>query len=132
MDPLPLLSLVVPFYNEEEMIRPFFDRVIPELERIPGIRFEVVCVNDGSRDRTLDQLVVISRRDARGDLIVPFDADLQDPPDVIARLVDKWREGYDVVLARRVDRQIGRIYLESKGRPIYLVRQRFEGTTPHA
>jgi glycosyltransferase involved in cell wall biosynthesis len=42
MDPLPLLSLVVPFYNEEEMIRQFFDRVIPEPERIPGIRFEVV------------------------------------------------------------------------------------------
>jgi glycosyltransferase involved in cell wall biosynthesis len=128
MDPLPLLSLVVPFYNEEEMIGQFFDRVIPELALIPNIRFEIVCVNDGSRDRTLDQLVAMSRRDARvrvidltrnfgkeaaltaaiyearGDLIVPFDADLQDPPEVIGRLIDKWREGYDVVLARRVDR----------------------------
>jgi glycosyltransferase involved in cell wall biosynthesis len=128
MDTSPLLSLVVPFFNEEEMIGRFFDRVIPELERIPGVRFEIVCVNDGSRDRTLEQLVAASRQDgrvrvidltrnfgkeaaltaaineARGDLIVPFDADLQDPPNVIGRLVDKWREGYDVVLARRVDR----------------------------
>jgi glycosyltransferase involved in cell wall biosynthesis len=128
MDTSPLLSLVVPFFNEEEMIGQFFARVIPELERIPGVRFEIVCVNDGSRDRTLEQLVAASRQDgrvrvidltrnfgkeaaltaaineARGDLIVPFDADLQDPPNVIARLVDKWREGYDVVLARRVDR----------------------------
>jgi glycosyltransferase involved in cell wall biosynthesis len=128
MDTSPLLSLVVPFFNEEEMIGQFFGRVIPELERIPGIRFEIVCVNDGSRDRTLEQLVAASRQDgrvrvidltrnfgkeaaltaaineARGDLIVPFDADLQDPPNVIGRLVDKWREGYDVVLARRVDR----------------------------
>jgi glycosyltransferase involved in cell wall biosynthesis len=122
------LSLVVPFYNEEEMITTFFGRVIPELERIPGIRFEIVCVNDGSRDRTLEHLVMASRVDARvrvidltrnfgteaaltaainearGDLIVPFDADLQDPPHVITRLVDKWREGYDVVLAKRVNR----------------------------
>lgn len=129
MDPLPLLSLVVPFYNEEEMIGQFFDRVIPTLEAIPGIRFEIVCVNDGSRDRTLQQLIFASRQDgrvrvidltrnfgkeaaltaaineARGDLIVPFDADLQDPPHVIGKLVDKWREGYDVVLAKRVDRE---------------------------
>lgn len=129
MDPLPLLSLVVPFYNEEAMIGQFFDRVIPELEAIPGIRFEIVCVNDGSRDRTLQQLIFASRQDervrvidltrnfgkeaaltaaineARGDLIVPFDADLQDPPHVIGKLVEKWREGYEVVLAKRVDRE---------------------------
>jgi glycosyltransferase involved in cell wall biosynthesis len=129
MDSSALLSLVVPFYNEEAVVGQFFARVIPELERIPGIRFEIVCVNDGSRDRTLECLVFASQTDervrvidltrnfgkeaaltaaineARGDLIVPFDADLQDPPDVIARLVDKWREGFDVVLARRIDRQ---------------------------
>jgi glycosyltransferase involved in cell wall biosynthesis len=129
MDSSALLSLVVPFYNEEAMVGQFFARVIPALEGIPGIRFEIVCVNDGSRDRTLECLVFASQMDervrvidltrnfgkeaaltaaineARGDLIVPFDADLQDPPDVIARLVDKWREGFDVVLAHRVDRQ---------------------------
>jgi glycosyltransferase involved in cell wall biosynthesis len=124
----PLLSLVVPFYNEQAVVSRFFERVVPELERIAGIRFEILCVNDGSRDRTLDGLLAASQLDARvrvidltrnfgkeaaltaaifearGDLIVPFDADLQDPPEVIARLVDKWREGYDVVLARRASR----------------------------
>ncbi|WP_082491195.1 glycosyltransferase family 2 protein [Duganella sp. Leaf126] len=126
--PLPLLSLVVPFYNESEVIAHFFAQVIPELERLPGIRFEIVCVNDGSRDDTLRQLVAHAERDARvrvidltrnfgkeaalsaalnesrGDLVVPFDADLQDPPRMIGVLVDKWREGYDVVLAKRSDR----------------------------
>ncbi len=129
MDSMPLLSLVVPFYNEEEMIAHFFARVIPELEAIPNIRFEILCVNDGSRDRTLECLVSFSQADsrvrvidltrnfgkeaaltaaifeARGDLIVPFDADLQDPPEVIGKLVDKWREGYEVVLAKRADRE---------------------------
>jgi glycosyltransferase involved in cell wall biosynthesis len=125
---IPLLSLVVPFYNEQEMIGQFFSRVIPALERIPNICFEILCVNDGSRDRTLECLVDVAQIDARvrvvdltrnfgkeaaltaaifearGDLIVPFDADLQDPPDVIGKLVDKWREGYDVVLAKRASR----------------------------
>jgi glycosyltransferase involved in cell wall biosynthesis len=128
VDTLPLLSLVVPFYNEEDVIGHFFGGVIAALEGIPGIRFEILCVNDGSRDRTLEALVAHAHADARvrvidltrnfgkeaaltaaifearGDLIVPFDADLQDPPDVIGQLVDKWREGYDVVLARRADR----------------------------
>lgn len=125
---LPLLSLVVPFYNESAVISHFFEQVIPQLEQVPGIRFEIVCVNDGSRDDTLQQLVAASERDARvrvidltrnfgkeaalsaaldearGDLVVPFDADLQDPPRMISVLVDKWREGYDVVLAKRGDR----------------------------
>jgi glycosyltransferase involved in cell wall biosynthesis len=125
---VPLLSLVVPFYNEQAVLKRFFERVVRELERIPAIRFEILCVNDGSRDRTLDGLVAASQFDARvrvidltrnfgkeaaltaaifearGDLIVPFDADLQDPPEVIGQLVDKWREGYDVVLARRASR----------------------------
>jgi glycosyltransferase involved in cell wall biosynthesis len=126
---MPLLSLVVPFYNEEEMIGHFFSGVIPALERIPNIRFEILCVNDGSRDRTLEFLVAASQADdrvrvvdltrnfgkeaaltaaifeARGDLIVPFDADLQDPPDVIGKLVEKWRDGYEVVLAKRTNRE---------------------------
>jgi glycosyltransferase involved in cell wall biosynthesis len=125
---LPLLSLVVPFYNEEAMVGRFFGDVLPALEGIPGIRFEILCVNDGSRDRTLEALVSHAHADARvrvidltrnfgkeaaltaaivearGDLIVPFDADLQDPPEVIGQLVDTWRTGYDVVLARRADR----------------------------
>lgn len=125
---LPLLSLVVPFYNESEMMMHFFAHVIPTLEGIRGIQFEIVCVNDGSRDDTLSKLVAVAAGDSRvrvidltrnfgkeaalsaaidesrGDVIIPFDADLQDPPHVIPALVEKWREGYDVVLAKRASR----------------------------
>jgi glycosyltransferase involved in cell wall biosynthesis len=127
-DGVVLLSLVVPFYNEEEMVGRFFGSVIPELESIAGVGFEILCVNDGSGDRTLERLLAFAHADprirvldltrnfgkeaalsaaideSRGDLIVPFDADLQDPPGVIGSLVEKWREGYDVVLARRSNR----------------------------
>jgi polyisoprenyl-phosphate glycosyltransferase len=123
-----LLSLVVPFYNEEEMIAAFFGAVIPVLEAIDGTPFEIVCVNDGSRDDTLGMLIAMSKRDSRvrvidltrnfgkeaalsagldeahGTIVIPFDADLQDPPKIIPQLVDKWREGYDVVVAKRVNR----------------------------
>ncbi|MCT9114536.1 glycosyltransferase family 2 protein [Cupriavidus gilardii] len=125
---IPLLSLVVPFFNEEEAIPEFFRRVIPCLEALDSIDFEIVCINDGSTDRTLEHLISAADTDervrvidlsrnfgkeaamsaglaeAQGDIVVPFDADLQDPPEVIGQLVAKWREGYDVVLARRVDR----------------------------
>jgi polyisoprenyl-phosphate glycosyltransferase len=126
--PTSLLSLVVPFYNEEETISTFFPRVTASLELIEHIDFEIVCVNDGSRDRTLELLISASENDnrvqvidlsrnfgkeaalsaglaeAHGDIMIPFDADLQDPPEVIGELVRKWREGYDVVLAKRSDR----------------------------
>ncbi|MFM0504631.1 glycosyltransferase family 2 protein [Paraburkholderia caffeinilytica] len=123
-----LLSLVVPFFNEEEMIGAFFSAVTPVLEAIDGVRFEIVCVNDGSRDDTLRMLMGMSNEDsrirvidltrnfgkeaalsagldeARGAIVIPFDADLQDPPRIIPLLVEKWREGYDVVVAKRVNR----------------------------
>jgi glycosyltransferase involved in cell wall biosynthesis len=123
-----LLSLVVPFYNEEAMISQFFEATLPVVESLGGVTFEIVCVNDGSSDSTLSKLVAMSDVDRRirvvdltrnfgkeaalsagldealGDIIVPFDADLQDPPHVIALLLEKWREGNDVVVARRSNR----------------------------
>lgn len=124
----PLLSLVVPFYNESEALHVFFARVVPILESIPRTRFEIVCVNDGSADDTLAKLVGMSRRDPRirvidltrnfgkeaaltagideaaGDAVIPIDADLQDPPELIPTLVQRWRHGAEVVLAQRASR----------------------------
>ncbi|GEP52958.1 glycosyltransferase family 2 protein [Reyranella soli] len=123
----PLLSLVVPVFNEEESIDLFLDTVVPLMER-DGFRFEIVFVNDGSRDNTLAHLLdrgALDRRlrivnlsrnfgkeaaltagidHARGDVIVPMDIDLQDPPELIEPFMARWREGYDIVYGVRTQR----------------------------
>ena len=126
--PLPLLSVVVPMYNEEEGVDLLFARLVPVLESIT-FDFEIVCVDDGSSDMTMAVLMRHHIRDsrikvlslsrnfgedtalsagldyARGQAVVPIDADLQDPPELIAEMVAKWREGYEVVYAHRTDRE---------------------------
>lgn len=121
------VSLVCPFYNESGAVALFFARVLPVLESL-GRPFEIVCVNDGSTDSTLEELldaqavdprvvvVDLSRNfgkeaalsaaldHARGDAVIPIDADLQDPPELIPALVDRWRQGYEMVVARRANR----------------------------
>jgi glycosyltransferase involved in cell wall biosynthesis len=123
----PELSLVVPFYNEEASCTAFFARVLPVLESLTP-DYEIVCINDGSSDRTCQLLAAEHLRNRRikllnlsrnfgkeraltagldhacGRAVIPLDADLQDPPQVIPALVAKWREGFDVVLAVRADR----------------------------
>jgi len=121
------ISLACPFYNECGSVSLFFRRVIPVLESV-GLPFEIVCVNDGSHDATLDELMRAQAVDnrivvvdlsrnfgkeaaltaaidyAQGDAVIPIDADLQDPPELIPSLIKKWREGYEVVVARRANR----------------------------
>jgi polyisoprenyl-phosphate glycosyltransferase len=122
------LSLIVPMHNEQEALPVFFPRVVGAIENL-GVAFEIVCVDDGSRDATLPMLVAEARKDPRlkvvtlarnfgkesaltagidvaeGDMIVPIDADLQDPPELIAEFLDRWEQGYDVVYGVRGDRQ---------------------------
>jgi len=122
------LSVVVPMYNEEEVIEVTYGRLRSVLDRL-GETYEIVFVNDGSRDRTADivrslcaedrrvKLVEFSRNfghqiavtagmdHASGRTVVLIDADLQDPPELIADMVAKWREGYDVVYGRRIERK---------------------------
>jgi glycosyltransferase involved in cell wall biosynthesis len=124
-----MLSLVVPCYNESDSIGKFFDRVVPILESIDRMRFEIVLVNDGSSDNTLDEMLACAYRDQRvrvvdltrnfgkeaaltagldealGDAVIPMDVDLQDPPSLIPELVAHWREGAEVVLAQRSSRE---------------------------
>ncbi len=124
-----LVSIVTPFFNEEDGVDVFFSAVFSEIGRLSQFEFEIVCVDDGSRDGTLAKLLEIKRQDgrlkvveltrnfgkeaalsagldeARGQAVIPFDADLQDPPTLIGRLLAAWQQSnVDVVLAKRSDR----------------------------
>jgi dolichol-phosphate mannosyltransferase len=123
---LGLLSVVAPVYNEEGTIEEFYSRVRAALE---GIEFELVLVDDGSSDSSPEILERIAESDprvclvylsrnfghqtaltagldhARGEAVVMLDADLQDPPELIPRMLDHWRSGCDVVYAVREQRE---------------------------
>ena len=123
----PTISIIAPCYNEEETIEPFLRRIEEILTQIDE-PYEIVLINDGSKDNTLNvllnakqnfkniRIINFSRNfgkeaaltagldKARGEAVIPIDVDLQDPPELIKELVAKWREGYDVVLAKRADR----------------------------
>lgn len=122
------LSIVVPMYNEVDAIDGFFASIFKVLD-VLGETFEIICVDDGSRDDTFERLREIWTRDSRvkvirfsrnfgkeialtagldhamGRIVIPIDADLQDPPELILDMIAKWREGYDVVLPRRSHRR---------------------------
>jgi polyisoprenyl-phosphate glycosyltransferase len=123
-----LLSLVIPIYNEEEVLSLLIDRLKALLEKLPSAA-EVILVNDGSSDRTLEGLYAIAQADQRfkvlglarnfghqiaatagldvasGDAIVLMDADLQDPPELILEMLAQYRMGFDVVYAQRTARE---------------------------
>ncbi len=124
----PTISLIIPMHNEAENITALYQRICTTLDPL-GETWEMVCVNDGSTDDTLLRLLALQARDprlfildlsrkfgkeaaltaglneARGAVAIPLDADLQDPPELIPQLLARWREGYDVVLATRHQRE---------------------------
>jgi polyisoprenyl-phosphate glycosyltransferase len=142
-----LLSIVVPMHNEAEVLGAFFER-IDAATRDLGVAVEIICVDDGSRDATLTGLVAHASADprvklialarnfgkeaaltagidaARGDMIVPIDADLQDPPELIADFVSRWEEGYDVVYGSRADRSSDTAMKRTTARLFYRVFNR--------
>jgi len=121
------LSVVVPIYNEQENLDYLFDRLLRVLSSLE-MSFEIICVNDGSQDNTLACLLAyhqqypeikvinLSRNFGKevalsagldftnGEVVVIIDADLQDPPELIGEMLEKWRAGFDVVYATRRSR----------------------------
>lgn len=128
MNKRPLVSIVIPFYNEEGAVFGFHEAITKAITGLSAFEFEFICVNDGSSDNTLDELLECVAKDSRyivlelsrnfgkeaamsagidqakGDCVIPIDADLQDPPSLIAQMLEEWQKGAEVVLAKRIDR----------------------------
>jgi dolichol-phosphate mannosyltransferase len=143
----PVFSIVVPIYNEEEVLPELYRRLTGAMDA-QGETYELVFVNDGSRDRSLELLRALADGDSRlkvidfarnfghqaaitagmelatGDAVVVIDADLQDPPEVIARLAEKWRAGYEVVYAVREKRQGDSLFKRSTAAAFYRLLRR--------
>ncbi|KGF81232.1 hypothetical protein IA69_14395 [Massilia sp. JS1662] len=124
---MPSISIVAPAYNEQEVLGEFHRRVTEVMAGL-GCQYEIVLVNDGSRDNTLALMYALRARDphisvvdlsrnfgkeialsagldhTKGDVVVVLDSDLQDPPELIPQMLDIWREGYDVVYGMRTAR----------------------------
>jgi dolichol-phosphate mannosyltransferase len=124
----PELSVVVPLFNEQENVAELYRRLVTALDAL-WLGYELVLVDDGSSDRTAVLLDELRRRDprvaplhlsrnfghqpaisaglarARGQAVIVMDGDLQDPPEVLGRFIERWREGYEVVYAVRTERR---------------------------
>jgi glycosyltransferase involved in cell wall biosynthesis len=125
---VPLISLIVPVFNEEDAVLPFIETTEPIL-KATGCPYEFVFIDDGSRDATVARLralrmdrpqirlIALSRNfgkeaavtagldHAKGDVVIPMDVDLQDPPELIPEFLKHWRDGYLVVYGARADRR---------------------------
>ena len=119
------LSVVIPFYNEENMIQKMYDELVKEINQITKAEFEIIFINDGSKDRTFERMLAIAAGDSRvkyisfsrnfgkeagtiagleyatGEAVILMDGDLQHPPALLPQMIKAYEEGYDVVSARR-------------------------------
>lgn len=123
------ISIIIPAYNEEESLPLLYDRLNKVISNLENYEFEMLFINDGSKDNTLKIIKELREKDARvsyvdfsrnfgkevamiagldyakGDCVIFIDADLQDPPELIPELIKYWEEGYDDVYARRKSRK---------------------------
>ena len=119
------LSIVIPFYNEENMIQKMYDALVAEVNKITKAEFEIIFINDGSKDRTFERMLAIAAGDSRvkyisfsrnfgkeagtiagleyatGEAVILMDGDLQHPPAMLPKMIEAYEQGYDVVSARR-------------------------------
>ena len=124
----PKYSIIVPVFNEEDTIPLFYERIIPVMDKT-NETYEIIFVNDGSRDNTYNELLKLTNKDKRikvidfsrnfgqqaallsgfkeskGQAVIDIDVDLQDRPEAILEMIEKWKEGYEVVHGRRTVRE---------------------------
>lgn len=125
---IPDLSIIVSMYNEEDSLDVFFSEISKTMEKIKGYSYEIICIDDGSVDNTFQILEKYAKEDknikvikfsrnfgkeygmmagfkySKGRACIPMDVDLQDPPELIIKFVEKWEEGYDMIYGIRNDR----------------------------
>ena len=123
------ITIIIPVYDEEKVVNECYKRVKESLKKIPDYTYEIIFVNDGSKDKTLEILEDIAQKDEQvkvisfsrnfghqaavtaglkevtGDAIVIIDADLQDPPELIPDMIKKWEEGFEVIYGKRSTRK---------------------------
>lgn len=146
-----LISIVVPMYNEHEMVAIFFERINRIIAENEKYTFEIVAVNDGSKDTTLQLLkeqkkvqknlsiVSLSRNfghepavaaglhQAKGDAVIIMDCDMQDPPEVITEMLRKYEEGYEVVNGRRASRKEDSFMKRMTAKEFYKICDKMSG-----
>lgn len=122
-----LLSLIIPVFNEEKNILPLINRLHPIIK---NYNYEIIFIDDGSKDNTVNQIKKIARKDkniklisftrnfghqmaltagyfySKGNVVISMDADLQDPPEIIPQMIEKWKKGAKVVYAKRKERKV--------------------------
>lgn len=142
------ISIIIPAYNEEESLPYLYERLTKLIDQIKDYEFEILFINDGSKDRTLEMVKEYRRQDTRfsyvnlsrnfgkevamiagldyavGDAVIFMDADLQDPPELLPELIKYWEEGYDDVYAKRKTREGETFFKKFTSKMYYKVLQK--------
>jgi len=143
------VSIIAPFFNEEDGVSTFYEELCSVIDQILDVNFEIICIDDGSTDNTLEQLLAIAENDvrfvvielsrnfgkesaltagldaAKGDAVIPIDADLQDPPRLIPAMIEAWRDGAEMVLAKRTDRSSDALLKRETAKFFYRLHNQF-------
>ncbi len=139
------ISIVVSAYNEEDSIDALYTQLTSHLETIHSVKYEIIFVNDGSKDATKSKIINLLAKDsnvklvdfvrnfghemamtagmdyALGDAVIFMDADLQHPPELIAQMVEYWQKGTDIVLTRRTENLQQTYFQKLRGRVFYKI-----------